>query len=119
MEEAFGKEMADDLFKLGDTVALISAKPSFGAAVGMVAGVSTMLHPLHHVGRLIDTAVMGKLMSSPAFIKWLIFGIKGNSMAIKTVNQLVRQAVNLAAQGSVPNSSEDTPAEQRAASQTP
>ena len=119
MEEAFGKEMADDLFKLGDTVALISAKPSFGAAVGMVAGVSTMLHPLHHVGRLIDTAVMGKLMSSPAFIKWLIFGIKGDSMAIKTVNQLVRQAVNLAAQGSVPNSSEDTPAEQRAASQTP
>lgn len=120
MEEAFGKEMADDLFKLGDTVSLISSKPKIGGAVGMVAGVATMLHPLHHVGRLIDTAVMGKLMSSPAFIKWLIFGIKGDSMAIKTVNQLVRQAVNLAAQGTVPNSSEDTPAEQRrAASQTP
>lgn len=113
LEEAFGKEMADDLFKLGDTVALISSKPKIGGAVGMVAGVSTMLHPLHHIGRLVDTALLGKLMSSPAFIKWLIFGIKGDSMAIKTVNQLVRQSMNLAAQGAIPNSSEESPEDQR------
>ncbi len=113
LEEAYGKEMADDLFRLGDTVALISSKPKIGGAVGFVAGVGIMLHPLRHIGKLVGMHILNELMSKPVFLKWLIFGFKGDSMAIRTVNQMVRQAVNMAAQGSAPNTAETPPGDQK------
>ena len=114
LTEAYGEDMTNDLFTLADTVATISGKPTTGGAVGFVAGVHIMLSPLKHIGTLVGAGIMNKAMASPIFIKWLILGFKGDNMAIKTVNQMMRQLVNLAAQGAVPNTSEESPADQKA-----
>jgi hypothetical protein len=104
LTKLYGEETTNDLFRLADSVANISARRS-SHAVGFVATTGILLHPLTgpHLKAIIATGLMSHfLLSRPGFIKWLIQGYEGNSTAMRLVAQTLQNAMRAGTQMAVP-----------------
>jgi len=73
LDAMFGKEMTDDLFKLGRVVNLVSSK-THGMSGGLVTAYIA-LHPLKHLGTLAKMNVLSRVLSSPTGLKWFTTGL--------------------------------------------
>jgi hypothetical protein len=79
LEEMFGKETTDDLFKFAKTAQFVTQEnPNKGSIVAAVLA----LHPLRHIWKIADIAGTSYLLRQPGAIRWLSEGIEpGNKAA--------------------------------------
>ncbi len=97
LEEMFGSEITEDMFHLGDMIRYVTAKGGNVLAGALRAG-TLMFHPITHLPGIIQTAIEGRLMMKPSFIKWVTYGLEGDSKFAHVVSQTVRLSAYSAGQ---------------------
>lgn len=72
IREIFGRDTADGLVELGDKI--VKATSSNKAFSGGIVAANVALHPLKHLGKLVDLFTMRQIFTSPAGLKYLTRG---------------------------------------------
>lgn len=73
LEETFGKQTTDDLFRFGRTAQFVTQKnPNSGGIVSAMIALS----PFRHIWKIVDIAGTSYLLRQPGAIKWLSEGIQ-------------------------------------------
>jgi len=98
LDEMFGAEITEDMFHLGDAIRYVTAKGGNALAGALRAG-TLMFHPIAHLPGIIQTYIEGKVMMKPGFIKWITYGLEGDSKFTHAVAQTMRLAAYSAGQG--------------------
>ena len=95
LEATFGKDLSSDLYKFAELSEFITKKGPVGA--GGIVAANVALHPVKNIGKMVDLFVMGRLMRTPGFVKWLSEGIDANTPPKKAAAALARVSALTAA----------------------
>lgn len=92
LDAMFGSDLTDDLFHLGDRIRYITNDKTGNVMAGALRAGTLMFHPLSHLPALAQTFIEGKLMKTPGFIRWITFGLDGDSRFTQLVSGMVKIA---------------------------
>ena len=94
LDQVFGTKTTDDIFAFARVTKFLTAKGAQGhTTTGAFAAAYIVLNPLGHLGALVNFGLMGHLMATPGFIRWLALGARGDNAAYYYAARVVRTAV--------------------------
>tara|TARA_Y100000034_G_scaffold131008_1_gene190799 strand:- start:539 stop:3994 length:3456 start_codon:yes stop_codon:yes gene_type:complete len=106
LHKMFGKEMTGDLFEFAKQLNLISQGKNKGA--GSIVAANLALSPLRKgvgaFGHLLTLGIIAKVLARPGLLKYLAFGMKGNTRA--HAEALARVKSQITASGALESTAE-------------
>jgi hypothetical protein len=91
LDEMFGSDVGDDLWHLGDTIRYVTARGGNVLAGALRAG-TLMYHPLSHIPGLMASYIFGAQTMKPGFVRWITYGLEGDSKFAQAVAQTFQMA---------------------------